>query len=56
MFGKHAPAVATLVHNPLPTTARENKDLYSQLNLRRIKLLIASGNKSGLLEPAETTN
>ena len=29
-FGKHAPAVATLVHSPLPITARENKDRSAQ--------------------------
>ena len=29
-FGKHAPAVATLVHSPLPITARENKDRPAQ--------------------------
>ena len=29
-FGKHAPVVATLVHSPLPITARENKDRSAQ--------------------------
>ena len=50
-FGKHAPAVATLVlHSPLPITARETKDKSAQ-SVQDEAFLSSAATRAGFSSP-----
>ena len=55
-LGKHAPAVATLVHSPLPITARENKYNRSAQSVQDQASLSPAATRAGFSSPKRPQN